>query len=252
MLSDFLSAAGSVPRHGPPLDVVRSQCLRDAQGRASRRMVALPTALVDSRSAKQTEYRMRVTSPRPAGTMALPGDAAPLRFFNDSRHHNVSGARPPSSTRSRRFSRCRLGLRAARAERTSARVSAWGRVPRPSPKRGVRGVTDSSIDNSAPARRSAQWYEEHATHAADCPNEQYRALLAQSSFGSSTHSHDAHAHPRHEGAASAIRAAGRGVKGAAHVLRVDMTVRTGASRGRPRVDAWLTEAEIANAHPPGL
>ena len=34
-------------------------------------------------SAKQTEYRMRVTSPRPAGTMALPGDAAPLRFFND-------------------------------------------------------------------------------------------------------------------------------------------------------------------------
>ena len=32
---------------------------------------------------KQTNYRVRVSPPRPVGTMALPGDAAPLRFYND-------------------------------------------------------------------------------------------------------------------------------------------------------------------------
>ena len=34
-------------------------------------------------SMKQTSYRARVMAPRPAGTMALPGDAAALRFYND-------------------------------------------------------------------------------------------------------------------------------------------------------------------------
>jgi hypothetical protein len=47
-------------------------------------------------------------------------------------------------------------------------------------------------------------------------------------------------------AASAIRAAGRGVNGAAHVLRVDMAVlEQGLRAAGLRVDAWLTEAEIA-------
>ena len=45
----------------------------------------LPTVLHWSLrlSADQTTYRVRVSPPRPAGTMALPGDAAPLRFYND-------------------------------------------------------------------------------------------------------------------------------------------------------------------------
>ena len=35
--------------------------------------------------ARQCEYRARVSLPRPTGTMALPGDAASLRFYEDPR-----------------------------------------------------------------------------------------------------------------------------------------------------------------------
>ena len=50
-------------------------------------------------SANQTEYRVRVMTPRPAGTMALPGDAAPLRFYDDPEHRDVLHSRstPPDA-----------------------------------------------------------------------------------------------------------------------------------------------------------
>jgi hypothetical protein len=46
---------------------------------------ALPTAAhyLVRRAMGQTHYRMRIDAPRPAGTLALPGDAAALRFHVD-------------------------------------------------------------------------------------------------------------------------------------------------------------------------
>jgi hypothetical protein len=105
-------------------------------------------------------------------------------------------------------------------------------------------ILESTIPD--PGTKVAQWYEEHATYAADWSNEQYRALLAQSSFGSSTHRTTLTLTLDMKKAAPAIRAAGRAVRGAAHVLRVDMAVlEQGLRAAGLRVDAWLSEAEIA-------
>jgi hypothetical protein len=198
-------------------------------------------------SAKQTEYRVRVTSPRPAGTMALPGDAAPLRFFNDPDTRTCLVHDPHRQTLSAILAVSHSAYVLLAPSDQAQRVSAWGRVLASLAQTGtcaVLQILESTIPD--PGTKVAQWFEEHATHAADWSNEQYRALLAQSSFGSSTHRTTLTLTLDMKKAASAIRAAGRGVKGGAHVLRVDMTVlEQGLRAAGLRVDAWLTEAEIA-------
>ena len=48
---------------------------------------ALPTAahFLSRRATGQTKYRARPAKPRPAGTLALPGDAAAMRFLLDEK-----------------------------------------------------------------------------------------------------------------------------------------------------------------------
>jgi len=198
-------------------------------------------------SAKQTEYRMRTTSPRPMGTMALPGDAAPLRFFNDPDTRACLVHDPHRQSLSAILAVSHSAYVLLAPSDQVQRVSAWGRVLASLAQTGTCAVVqilESTIPD--PGTKVAQWYEEHATYAADWSNEQYRALLAQSSFGSSTHRTTLTLTLDMKKAAPAIRAAGRGVKGAAHVLRVDMAVlEQGLRAAGLRVDAWLSEAEIA-------
>ena len=198
-------------------------------------------------SAKQTEYRMRVTSPRPMGTMALPGDAAPLRFFNDPDTRACLIHDPHRQSLSAILAVSHSAYVLLAPSDQVQRVSAWGRVLASLAQTGTCAalqILESTIPD--PGTKVAQWFEEHATHAADWSNEQYQALLVQSSFGSSTHRTTLTLTLDMKRAAPAIRAAGRGVKGAAHVLRVDMAVlEQGLRAAGLRVDAWLTEAEIA-------
>ena len=71
-------------RDGPIWTLLLATRVRHAQGRAPRRVAALGAALVAARVRRSRRPTgSRVTAPRPAGTMALPGDAAPLRFYND-------------------------------------------------------------------------------------------------------------------------------------------------------------------------
>jgi hypothetical protein len=105
-------------------------------------------------------------------------------------------------------------------------------------------VLESTIPD--PGTKVAQWYEEHGTGASDWPNAQYRELLAQSSFGSSTHRTTITISLDMKKAASAIRSAGRGVKGAAKVLAIDMSVlEHGLRDAELRLEGWLSESQLA-------
>src|ERR1019366_6151919 len=90
----------------------------------------LPTSLHWSlrRATKQTNYRVSVSPPRPAGTMALPGDAAPLRFYNDP----TSGAclihDPYAATLSAVLAASHPAYVLLAPETQRGRVSTWGRV----------------------------------------------------------------------------------------------------------------------------
>jgi hypothetical protein len=210
----------------------------------------LPTSLHWSlrQVTKQTNYRVRVSPPRPVGTMALPGDAAPLRFYNDS----ASGAclihDPYCSTLSAVLYVSHPAYVLLAPESQRGRVSTWGRVIASLAQSGTCAliqILESTIPD--PGTKVAQWYQEHGTGASDWPNAQYRELLDQSSFGSSTHRTTITISLDMKKAASAIRSAGRGVKGAAKVLAVDMSVlELGLRDADLRLEGWLSESQLAH------
>jgi hypothetical protein len=199
------------------------------------------------RLTQQTTYRVRVSPPRPAGTMALPGDAAALRFYNDP----VTGAclvhDPYRQTLSAvlAVSHPAYVLLAPTSQRD--RVSTWGRVLASLAQTGTCAlvqVLESTVPD--PGLRVNQWYEERGTGLNDWPNAQYRELLNQSSFGSSTHRTTITLSLDMKKAAAAIRSAGRGTKGAAKVLRIDMSVLEHGLRDADlRLEGLLDEAQLA-------
>ena len=198
-------------------------------------------------SAKQTTYRVRVGTPRPAGTMALPGDAAPLRFYNDPDSGSCLLHDPHRQTLSAVLAVSHPAYVLLAPENQASRVSSWGRVIASLAQTStcaVLQVLESTIPD--PGTKVAQWYEEHGTHQDDWSNTEYRSLLAQSSFGSSTHRTTITLTLDMKKAAAAIRGAGRGVKGAAEALRIDMAVlEQGLRAADLRFEGWLGEAQIA-------
>jgi hypothetical protein len=198
-------------------------------------------------STKQTAYRARVLAPRPSGTMALPGDAAALRFYNDPQSRTCLIHDPHRQTLSAVLAISHPAYVLLAPIDQVNRVSNWGRVIASLAQTGtcsVLQILESTIPD--PGTKVAQWYAAHATHRDDWPNAEYQALLAQSSFGSSTHRTTVTITLDMKRAAAAIRGAGRGVKGAAHVLRIDMSVLEHGLRAADlRLDGWLGEAQVA-------
>ena len=198
-------------------------------------------------SMKQTNYRARVMTPRPAGTMALPGDAAALRFYNDPESKTCLIHDPHRQTLSAVLAISHPAYVLLAPIDQESRVSNWGRVIASLAQTGtcsVLQILESTIPD--PGTKVAQWYAMNATHRDDWPNAEYQALLAQSSFGSSTHRTTITITLDMKRAAPAIRSAGRGLKGAAHVLRIDMSVLEHGLRAADlRLGGWLGEAQVA-------
>jgi hypothetical protein len=201
----------------------------------------LPTSLHWSvrRTTKQTNYRVSVSPPRPAGTMALPGDAARLRFYNDP----TSGAclihDPYASTLSAVLCVSHPAYVLLAPDSQRGRVSTWGRV--------IASLAQSGTCALVQVLESTIPDEEHGTDVDDWPNAQYRELLDQSSFGSSTHRTTITISLDMKKAGAAIRAAGRGVKGAAKVLSIDMSVlEQGLRDADLRLEGWLGESQLAH------
>jgi hypothetical protein len=199
------------------------------------------------RVAKQTTYRVRVSPPRPVGTMALPGDAAPLRFYNDPATGACFVHDPHRQTLSVVLSVSHPAYVLLAPSSQRDRVSSWGRVLASLAQTGTCAllqVLESTVPD--PGAKVARWYEERGTHLDDWANAQYQELLAQSSFGSSTHRTTITLSLDLKKAAPAIRSAGRGLKGAAKVLRIDMSVLDYGLRDADlRLEGWLGEARLA-------
>jgi hypothetical protein len=215
-----------------------------------------PTVLhwVLRRLAGQTRYRARLLLPRPAGTMALPGDAAALRFHTDS----ASGACMIHDPHRRTLS---AGIRVTHPayvllspEQQQSRVTSWGRVLAGLARSGTCAciqILESTISDSGEA--TTAWYEANRRSRGGWADEQYRQLLAQTGVGATTHRSTLTLSLDMRRASRAIRDAGRGlagaargVAGAAQVLRGDMTALEFALRDAElRIDGWLDEDDLA-------
>ena len=197
--------------------------------------------------ARQHEYRARVAVPRPAGTMALPGDAAALRFYEDPQSSACMVHDPHRQTLSVTVAVTHPAYVLLSPGDQQSRVSAWGRLLAALSKSGTCAaiqVLEATVPD--PGTGVAGFYARHGTHDGGWADANYAALLAQSSHTSSAHRTTITLSLDMRRAAKAIKDAGRGVKGAAAVLRSQMDALDYSLRAAElHVDRWLDAASLA-------
>jgi hypothetical protein len=199
------------------------------------------------RLASQTRYRARLLTPRPAGTMALPGDAAALRFRTDPSSGACMIHDPHRQTLSAVIRVAHPAYVLLAPDQQQARVGSWGRVLAGLARSGTCAglqVLESTVSESREA--TTAWYESNRNSPGGWADQQYRQLLAQTGVGATTHRSTLTVSLDMRRAARAIRDAGRGMAGAAQVLRGDMVALELAVRDAElRIEGWLDEDDLA-------
>ena len=129
----------------------------------------------------------------------------------------------------------------------SLRVSRWGRVIAQLAQSGTCAalqVLEATIPD--PGRSQSDWWEAHGSHDGGWAPAQYETLLQQVRLDSSVHRTTISLSLDLRGSARAVKAAGRGIRGAADVLRGDMACLTDSLRQAGlRPLGWLNEAALA-------
>jgi hypothetical protein len=198
--------------------------------------------------AGQTTHKTRPSSPRPAGTMALPGDAAALRFHLDS-----SGAvmvhDPHAQTMTAVAQVTHPAFVLLSPDTQSQRVSGWSRVLAGLAASGTCArvqVLETALPDSGHGING--WWREHGTHdTGQWAVREYDELMATAAPSASIHRTLIALVLDVKRAAKPIKEAGRGMTGAAAVLRQDMTSLEAALRAADLTHAgWLTDTELAS------
>lgn len=200
------------------------------------------------RARHQNVYGVRPLHPRPAGTLALPGDAAALRLHLDA----VSGAAMVHDPHRRTLTATVLLnhhafvlLGPAEQDR---RVTAWGRVL------AVLGATEQIasvqiLEATIPDTGSelAAYWRDQGLHRDAWTDRNYAELIAAAAPASSRHRTTISITLDLARAARAIKQQGRGIAGAAAVLRQDMQTLTLALRAADLKPAgWLGPDQLAH------
>jgi hypothetical protein len=210
----------------------------------------VPTALHYGarHTAGQLDYLARPAAPRPAGTMALPGDAAALRFHVDS----VIGAALVHDPHARtltaiaRITHPAFVLLSPDSQRQ--RVTGWARVLAGIAASGVCArvqVLETALPDSG--HGITGWWNEHGRpDAAPWATAEYQELLRTAAPAASTHRTllavvlDLHK------AGKAIKQAGRGIPAAAAVLRQHAAALEAALRAADlTLTGWLSDTDLA-------
>ena len=200
------------------------------------------------KTAGQDQYRANhPLRPRPAGTLALPGDAAALRLHLDEASGAAMIHDPHRQTLTAVVAVSHPAFVLLDTEDRTSRVGRWGRVYASLAQTGTCAaiqVLEAAVPD--PATGQTEWYQARGTHDGGWADQQYRSLLDQVRLAAGTHRTTVSLSLDMRAAARAIKAAGRGVTGAAEVLRGDMASLTDSLRQAGLgVGGWMSEAELA-------
>ena len=122
------------------------------------------------RFARQSEYRARVSVPRPAGTMALPGHAAALRFYEDRESGACMVHDPHRETFSVTVAVTHPAYVLLAPGDQQSRVTAWGRLLASLSRSGYCAaiqVLEAIVPD--PGTGIAGWYERRGIEAGPTP-----------------------------------------------------------------------------------
>jgi hypothetical protein len=201
------------------------------------------------RAAKQTRFRVRSDAIRPAGTLALPGDAAALRFHVDKATDAAMIHDPHRNTLSAVIRVSHPAYVLLSPDDQTHRVTAWSRVLAGVSASGTcAGIQILESTFPDPGHGVRDWYIERGMHDGSWAAEQYAELMANAAPASSTHRTLIALSLDMRRAGKAIRNAGRGINGAAEVLRADMVNFASSLQAADlRIEGWLNPNELAVA-----
>ena len=196
---------------------------------------------------KQTSYRKRLTAPRPAGTLALPGDAAPLREFEDPETGTGMVHDPHAQTLTALLEVAHSSFILLDPIEQERRVRAWGRVLATACRSG-RIARLQILERMLPDSGTglAQWWAAHGNDDGSWVATTYRELIERAGPAGERHVSTISLSLDLRAAARPIRAAGGGIKGAAQVLRQDMTTLSAALRTADlKPSTWYSPGQLA-------
>lgn len=197
--------------------------------------------------ARQTVFRRRIVKPRPAGTLALPGDAAALREWEDPETGAAMIHDPHNQTLTAIIAVSHPAFVLLDPGEQERRVATWGRVLATTCRSG-RIARLQVCERTLPDGGSGlvEWWRSHGTDDGSWTSNVYRELIDRAGPAGERHATTISLALDLRAAARQVRTNGGGIKGAAAVLRQEMTTLVTALRAAElTVGAWLTPSEVA-------
>ena len=195
----------------------------------------------------QLIYRRRIVKPRPAGMLALPGDAARLRQWLDPETGAVMIHDPHAATLTAIIGVSHPAFVLLDPAEQERRVAAWGRVLATACRSGriaALQISERTLPDSG--KGLAQWWDSHGTHDRTWTSTTYAELIDRAGPAGERHASTISISLDMRVSGRAIRAAGGGMKGAAAVLRQEMSTMVAALRSADLSPGdWLTPGDLA-------
>ena len=195
----------------------------------------------------QLLYRRRVVKPRPAGSLALPGDMARLREYDDP----ITGAGmvhdPTANTLTAIVAVSHPAFALLDPGEQERRITSWGRVLATVCRSGrlsMLQVLERTLPDSGTGL--AEWWASHGSADGSWASTTYAELIDRAGPAGERHATTISLSLDMQAAARQIRTAGGGIRGAAAVLRQEMSTLVAALRSADLApSSWLTCGEIA-------
>ena len=195
----------------------------------------------------QLLFRTRIIKPRPAGTLALPGDAAALREWEDPETGAAMIHDPHAQTLTAILGVSHPAFVLLDPGEQQRRVAGWGRVLAAACRSGRIAriqVSERTLPDSGTGL--AEWWRAHGTDDGSWAATTYAELIDRAGPAGERHATTISLALDMKAATRQIRTAGGGIRGAAAVLRQEMTTLSTALRAAELTSTgWLTPGEVA-------
>lgn len=196
----------------------------------------------------QNQFRVRPDTPRPVGTLALPGDGAALRFHTDPATGAVMVHDPHAHTLTAVAAVAHPAYVLLSPDEQTQRVHGWGRTLAALAASGTCAriqVLETSLPDAG--HGITTWWANHRLPGAGkWAAAQYEDLMGTYAPAASTHRTLIALALDLKAASRAVRDAGRGITGAAAVLGQDMTAfESGLRAAQLTLTGWLDPGQLA-------
>ena len=198
----------------------------------------------------QLLFRRHIVKPRPAGTLSLPGDAARLRQWLDPESGAVMVHDPHAATLTAIVGVTHPAFILLDPAEQQRRVTSWGRVLATACRSG-RIASLQVMERTLPdsGKGLAEWWSQHGRHddsGNDWTATTYGELIDRAGPAGERHASTVSISLDMKAVGRAIRAAGGGNRGAAAVLRQEMSTMTAALRAADLAPSgWLEPGDLA-------